>query len=137
MLRAISGFFSEDLSIDLGTANTIIYVRDKAKQHGRQNQIEGRLKKESNIIVIEDLISTGKSSINAIKVIEASGAKVNGLISIFTYGFFDVSLFVQFVRGLLMASEWDIDEPSSPRTANGIWLSSCTFLRLGIFNGKP
>tara|TARA_B100001250_G_scaffold270070_1_gene233059 strand:+ start:3221 stop:3841 length:621 start_codon:yes stop_codon:yes gene_type:complete len=67
-----------------------IYVRDNAKKHGRQNQIEGQLKKGSNVIVIEDLISTGKSSINAIQAIEKSGSTVNGLISIFTYGFFNV-----------------------------------------------
>ena len=68
-----------------------IYVRDKAKGHGRQNQIEGNLKEKSKLIVIEDLISTGKSSINAIKAIEESNCKVNGLISIFTYGFFDTN----------------------------------------------
>ena len=66
-----------------------IYVRDKAKKHGRQNQIEGKMDKGSNIIVIEDLISTGQSSINAIKAIENSGSKVVSLISIFTYGFFN------------------------------------------------
>ena len=64
-----------------------IYVRDKAKNYGRENQIEGNLKKGSNVIVIEDLISTGKSSINAIKAIEKTGSKVNGLMSIFTYDF--------------------------------------------------
>jgi len=66
-----------------------IYVRDKAKGHGRQNQIEGKLKKESNVIVIEDLISTGKSSLNAIQAIEKSGSTVKGLISIFTYEMFN------------------------------------------------
>ena len=66
-----------------------IYIRDKAKKHGRQNQIEGKMEKGSNIIVIEDLISTGQSSINAIKAIENSGSKVVSLISIFTYGFFN------------------------------------------------
>jgi len=66
-----------------------IYVRDKAKGHGRQNQIEGKLKRGSKVIVIEDLISTGKSSMNAIKAIEETNSKVHGLISIFTYGFFD------------------------------------------------
>ena len=62
-----------------------IYVREKAKNHGRQNQIEGALKKGSNVIVIEDLISTGKSSINAIRSIQEYGANVNGLLSIFSY----------------------------------------------------
>ena len=64
-----------------------IYVRDKAKNYGRKNQIEGNLEKGSNVIVIEDLISTGKSSINAIKAIEETGSNVNGLMSIFSYDF--------------------------------------------------
>ena len=68
-----------------------VYVREQAKKHGRQNQIEGKLDSESKIIVIEDLISTGKSSMNAIKAIEYSEAKVIGLISIFTYSFFNIS----------------------------------------------
>ena len=66
-----------------------IYVRDKAKGHGRQNQIEGKLERGSNVIVIEDLISTGKSSLNAIQAIEQSGSKVQGLISVFTYDIFN------------------------------------------------
>ena len=67
-----------------------IYVREKAKKHGRQNQIEGHLIENSNVLVIEDLISTGKSSINAIQAIEEQNSKVHGLISIFTYDFIDV-----------------------------------------------
>ena len=59
-----------------------IYVRDSAKNHGRQNQIEGNLKKGSNVIVIEDLISTGKSSLKAIEAIKESKSKVIGLGSI-------------------------------------------------------
>ncbi|MAQ31623.1 MAG: orotate phosphoribosyltransferase [Flavobacteriales bacterium] len=66
-----------------------IYVRDSAKSHGRQNQIEGNLKKGSNVIVIEDLISTGKSSLKAIEAIEQSESKVIGLGSIFTYEIFN------------------------------------------------
>ena len=62
-----------------------VYVRGEAKRHGRQNQIEGYLKPHSNVVVVEDLISTGQSSINAISTIEKSGAMVNGLISIFNY----------------------------------------------------
>ena len=67
-----------------------IYVRGKAKNHGRQNQIEGELKPGSKVLVIEDLISTGLSSLKAIQAIEESGSKVVGLISIFTYGIFDL-----------------------------------------------
>ena len=64
-----------------------VYIRSEAKEHGRKNQIEGELKPESNVIVIEDLISTGKSSIKAINAVEQSGSKVIELISIFTYEF--------------------------------------------------
>ena len=66
-----------------------IYVRSQVKSHGRQNQIEGDLKPQSHVILIEDLISTGQSSLNAIKAIEANHSKVIGLMSIFTYNFFD------------------------------------------------
>ncbi len=68
-----------------------IYVRPEAKSHGRQNQIEGLLEQDKTVVVIEDLISTGKSSLNAVDALVASGAKVKGMIAIFTYGF-DVAL---------------------------------------------
>ncbi len=64
-----------------------IYVRPEAKSHGRQNQIEGILEENQTVVVIEDLISTGKSSLNAVKALQASGAKIKGMIAIFTYGF--------------------------------------------------
>jgi len=66
-----------------------VYIRSEAKEYGRKNQIEGELKPESNVIVIEDLISTGKSSMKAIEAVEQSGSKVIELISIFTYEFVD------------------------------------------------
>ncbi|MAQ47651.1 MAG: orotate phosphoribosyltransferase [Flavobacteriales bacterium] len=65
-----------------------IYVRSQAKSHGRQNQIEGDLKPKSRVIVIEDLISTGKSSLKAIQAIEKNSTVI-GLMSIFTYNFFN------------------------------------------------
>ncbi|MEZ2415888.1 orotate phosphoribosyltransferase [Muriicola sp. E247] len=64
-----------------------IYVRPEAKSHGRQNQIEGLLEQDQTVVVIEDLISTGKSSLNAVDALVKSGAKVKGMIAIFTYGF--------------------------------------------------
>ncbi|AIY13340.1 MULTISPECIES: orotate phosphoribosyltransferase [Cellulophaga] len=64
-----------------------IYVRPEAKSHGRQNQIEGALEENQTVVVIEDLISTGKSSLNAVKALEDSGAKIKGMLAIFTYGF--------------------------------------------------
>jgi len=64
-----------------------IYVRDKAKAHGRQNQIEGALSKGEKVLVIEDLISTGGSSLRAIDALVNAGADVVGIAAIFTYGF--------------------------------------------------
>ncbi len=64
-----------------------IYVRSKPKAHGLSNQIEGRIQQDLSYVVVEDLISTGGSSIKAIDAIRAAGGKVAGLISIFTYGF--------------------------------------------------
>ena len=68
-----------------------IYVRPEAKSHGRQNQIEGQLDPNSSVVVIEDLISTGKSSLNAVRALEQAGAHIKGMIAVFTYGF-DVAL---------------------------------------------
>ena len=64
-----------------------IYVRPEAKKHGRKNQIEGEVSKGKKIIVIEDLISTGKSSLNAVKALKESELDVLGMIAIFTYDF--------------------------------------------------
>ena len=64
-----------------------IYVRPEAKSHGRQNQIEGQLESGQSVVVIEDLISTGKSSLNAVDALQAGGANIKGMLAIFTYGF--------------------------------------------------
>ena len=64
-----------------------VYVRPEAKAHGRQNQVEGHLEEGQGTVVIEDLISTGKSSLNAVEALKRSGARVKGMIAIFTYGF--------------------------------------------------
>ena len=62
------------------------YVRSGAKDHGRQNQIEGRLEKGQKVVVVEDLISTGGSVIEVGNVLREAGAEVVGVVSIFTYG---------------------------------------------------
>lgn len=62
------------------------YVRSGAKDHGRQNQIEGRLKKGQKVVVVEDLISTGGSVLEVVDVLRQAGAEVLGIVSIFTYG---------------------------------------------------
>jgi len=62
------------------------YVRAGAKDHGRQNQIEGKLEPGQKVVVVEDLISTGGSVIDVVNVLRAAGADVMGIVSIFTYG---------------------------------------------------
>ena len=62
------------------------YVRSGAKDHGRTNQIEGKLEKGQKVVVVEDLISTGGSCIEVVNVLREAGADVLGIVSIFTYG---------------------------------------------------
>ena len=62
------------------------YVRSGAKDHGRQNQIEGKLEAGQKVVVVEDLISTGGSVIEVVNVLREAGAEVLGVVSIFTYG---------------------------------------------------
>lgn len=62
------------------------YVRSGSKDHGRQNQIEGKLEKGQKVVVVEDLISTGGSVIDVVNVLREAGAEVLGIVSIFTYG---------------------------------------------------
>jgi orotate phosphoribosyltransferase len=64
-----------------------IYVRPKPKEHGLGNQIEGHYTPAQKVIVIEDLISTGKSSLQVVDVLKAAGLEVTGMVSIFNYGF--------------------------------------------------
>ena len=67
-----------------------IYVRPEAKKHGRKNQIEGKINSSQKVVVIEDLISTGNSSINAVRALREHEIEVIGMVAIFTYGF-DIS----------------------------------------------
>jgi len=64
-----------------------VYVRPEPKKHGRKNQIEGFIESGQNVVVIEDLISTGGSSLKAVKALEEEGCTVLGMAAIFTYGF--------------------------------------------------
>ncbi|WP_318309873.1 orotate phosphoribosyltransferase [Flagellimonas crocea] len=64
-----------------------VYVRPKPKEHGRQNQIEGYFEPGQSVVVIEDLISTGSSSLNAVHALKEQNANIKGMIAIFTYGF--------------------------------------------------
>jgi orotate phosphoribosyltransferase len=64
-----------------------VYVRPKPKEHGLGNQIEGFYEKGQKVVVIEDLVSTGKSSLQVVDVLKEAGVNVIGMVSIFTYGF--------------------------------------------------
>ena len=68
-----------------------VYIRPEAKKHGRQNQIEGKLEPGQSVVVVEDLISTGKSSLLAVEALKQADANIKGMLAIFTYGF-DVSV---------------------------------------------
>ena len=87
----IAGVATGAIGIGMLVANKLnapfIYVRPEKKKHGRKNQVEGTLNKNEKVILIEDLISTGKSSLNAVDAIQNNGAKVIFMIAIFTYGF--------------------------------------------------
>ncbi|MCB0618580.1 MAG: orotate phosphoribosyltransferase [Saprospiraceae bacterium] len=63
------------------------YVRSKPKEHGRQNQVEGRINSGERVLVVEDLISTGGSSLQAVEVLREAGCEVVGVLAIFSYGF--------------------------------------------------
>ena len=64
-----------------------IYVRPEPKSHGRQNQIEGQVSAYQKVLVVEDLISSGKSSLNAVKALKKEGIEVLGMLGLFDYGF--------------------------------------------------
>ncbi|OWP83192.1 orotate phosphoribosyltransferase [Flavobacterium davisii] len=64
-----------------------VYVRPEPKKHGRKNQVEGFLQKGQNVVVVEDLISTGNSSLLAVEALRNEGANIKGMAAVFTYGF--------------------------------------------------
>lgn len=78
---AIGALVADELNLPM------VYVRPEPKKHGRQNQIEGDLKDHSKVVVIEDLISTGGSSLKVVEVLRNSGADVMGMVALFTYAF--------------------------------------------------
>lgn len=75
-----AAYISEKLNLPMN------YVRSKSKSHGKQNQIEGAQSKNKKVVVVEDLISTGGSSITAVEALREAGAEVVGVVAIFTYG---------------------------------------------------
>jgi len=87
----IAGVATGAIGIGLLVAEALalpfVYVRPEPKKHGRLNQIEGFLQKGQNVVVIEDLISTGNSSLLAVEALKEAGANVKGMAAIFSYGF--------------------------------------------------
>jgi len=87
----IAGVATGAIGIGLLVAEALalpfVYVRPEPKKHGRLNQIEGFLQKGQNVVVIEDLISTGSSSLLAVEALREAGANVKGMAAIFSYGF--------------------------------------------------
>lgn len=87
----IAGVATGAIGIGLLVAEALelpfVYVRPEPKKHGRQNQIEGQFEEGKSVVVVEDLISTGKSSLQAVEALKASNAKILGMAAIFTYGF--------------------------------------------------
>ena len=88
---AIAGVATGAIGIGMLVADYLnlpfVYIRPEPKKHGRQNKIEGHLEPGSSVVVIEDLISTGMSSLKAVDALKEAGAVVKGMLAIFTYGF--------------------------------------------------
>ena len=89
---AIAGVATGAIGIGALVADVLgvpfVYVRPQPKAHGRQNQIEGHIEQHRSVVIIEDLISTGKSSLNAAKALKReSNAHLKGLVAVFSYGF--------------------------------------------------
>ncbi|MDA0200410.1 MAG: orotate phosphoribosyltransferase [Bacteroidetes bacterium] len=87
----VAGGATGAIGIGMLVANVLeapfIYVRPEPKSHGRKNQIEGELQAHKKVLVIEDLISTGKSSLNAVRALKNEGVDVLGMLGLFDYGF--------------------------------------------------
>ena len=111
------------------------YVRSGAKDHGRQNQIEGKLERGQKVVVIEDLISTGGSVIEVVNVLREAGAEVLGIASIFTYG---------MKKGLMRLAEADVKNVSltdfdviAEVAAQKGYIAPQDILRLRAFRDNP
>lgn len=103
-----------------------VYVRPEPKKHGRKNQVEGKLNRNSKIVVVEDLISTGKSSLNAIKALRNEKTDVLGMVAIFSYGFEKAKIeFKNLNVNLNILSDYEflLKEAINQKTINSIFLN--------------
>ena len=111
------------------------YVRSGAKDHGRGNQIEGRLKPGQKVVVVEDLISTGGSCIDTVNVLREAGAEVLGVISIMTYGM-KKGIDRMAAAGIEWVSLTNFDEVIAAAAENG-YISAEDIGRLKAFRDDP
>ena len=111
------------------------YVRSGAKDHGRGNQIEGRLEKGQKVVVVEDLISTGGSCIETVNVLREAGAEVLGVISIMTYGM-KKGIDRMAEAGIEWVSLTNFDEVIAAAADNG-YISLDDISRLKAFRDNP
>ena len=111
------------------------YVRSGAKDHGRGNQIEGRLEPGQKVVVVEDLISTGGSCIDTVNVLREAGAEVLGVISIMTYGM-KKGIDRMAEAGIEWVSLTNFDEVIAAAAENG-YISSGDIDRLKAFRDDP
>ena len=111
------------------------YVRSGAKDHGRGNQIEGRLEPGQKVVVVEDLISTGGSCIDTVNVLREAGADVLGVISIMTYGM-KKGIDRMAAAGIEWVSLTDFDEVIAAAAENG-YIPEGDISRLKAFRDNP
>lgn len=111
------------------------YVRSGAKDHGRGNQIEGRLEPGQKVVVVEDLISTGGSCIDTVNVLRDAGADVLGVVSIMTYGM-KKGIDRMAEAGIEWVSLTDFDEVIAAAAENG-YISADDIARLKAFRDDP
>ncbi len=111
------------------------YVRSGAKDHGRGNQIEGRLERGQKVVVVEDLISTGGSCIDTVNVLREAGAEVLGVISIMTYGM-KKGIDRMAEAGIEWVSLTNFDEVIAAAADNG-YISADDISRLKAFRDNP
>ena len=111
------------------------YVRSGAKDHGRQNQIEGRLEPSQKVVVVEDLISTAGSVIEVVNVLREAGADVLGVVSIFTYGM-KKGLDRLAAAGVRNVSLTNFDEIAAEAAAEG-YIAESDIARLIAFRNDP
>lgn len=111
------------------------YVRSGAKDHGRGNQIEGRLEPGQKVVVVEDLISTGGSCIDTVNVLRDAGAEVLGVISIMTYGM-KKGIDRMAAADIEWVSLTDFDEVIAAAAENG-YISAGDISRLKAFRDNP